>query len=85
MWARDFLIIDGVCHPGEMIRRFRCCQPLSSIPATSNTVLVQLQGREKFGRLQAISLIRCFRANIQGNQAQMDISDLAAFSISRVR
>jgi hypothetical protein len=73
MWARDILIIDGVCHSGEMIRQFRCCQPSNPIPATSNAVFMQLQGRDKFGRLQALSLMRCYRANIQSNQAQIDI------------
>jgi hypothetical protein len=73
MWAKDVLIIDGVCHPGEAIRHFRCCQPSTPIPATSNAVLVQLQGKDKFGKLQAISLMRCYRAHLQGTQAQIDI------------
>lgn len=73
MWARDFLIIDGVCYAEELIRRYRCCQSITPIPATSNAVLLQLQGKDKFGRLEALSLMRCYRANIQGPQIQMDI------------
>ncbi len=73
MWARDLLIIDGVCHPGEMIQRYRCISPRSPVSSGSNAVLVQLQGRDRFGKLQAISLMRSYRTNIQGNQAEIDI------------
>jgi hypothetical protein len=73
MWARDFLIINGICHAGELIRRYRCCQPIAPIPATSNAVLVQLQGKDKFGKLQTLSLMQYYRVNIQGTQYQMDI------------
>jgi predicted amino acid-binding ACT domain protein len=73
MWARDFLIIDGVCHPGELIRRYRCVVPSIAVPASSNAVLIQLQGKDRYGVLQAITLMRCYRANIQSTQAQIDI------------
>jgi hypothetical protein len=67
------LIVDGISHPGEMMRQFRCHTPASSIPVTSNAVLVQLQGKDRFGKLQAISLVRCYRMEIRGNQAAVDI------------
>jgi hypothetical protein len=73
MWAKDLLIIDGACHPGEMIRRYRCIAPRSPVSSASNAVLVQIQGRDRFGKLQAISLIRCYRANIHGAQVEIDI------------
>lgn len=74
MWARDLLIINGVAHPGEMIRRYRCHQPSTPIPASSNGVLIQIQGKDRFGKLQAISLVRCYRLNIQGDHLEIDIS-----------
>ena len=73
MWAKDLLIIDGVIHPGEMIRRYRCTSPSTPVPVSSNAVLVQLQGRDKFGKLQAISLMRYYRAKIENDQAKIDI------------
>jgi hypothetical protein len=73
MWARDILIVDRICHPGETIRRFRCIQPSNPISVSSNAVLVQLQGEDKFGKLHALTLMHCYRVNIQGNVVQIDI------------
>jgi hypothetical protein len=47
--------------------------PSAPVSPTSNAVLVQLQGKERFGKLQVISLMRCYRANILDIQAEIDI------------
>jgi hypothetical protein len=73
MWARDILIIDGVCHPGGMVQQFRCHSPAIPIPSTSNAVLVQIQGKDRFGKLKAISLVQCYRMEIQGDQAALKL------------
>jgi hypothetical protein len=73
MWAKDILIIDGVCQPGELIRQYRCIMPSAPVLPASNAVLVQLLGKDRFGKLQAITLVRCFRANINGKHVELDI------------
>jgi hypothetical protein len=73
MWVKDVLIIDGVCHAGELIRRYRCIAPSIPVSASSNAVLIQLQGKDRYGKLQAITLMRCYRANVRGNQVEIDI------------
>jgi hypothetical protein len=36
--------------------------------------LIQLQGKDSYGKLQAITLMRSYRANLHGNQAEIDIN-----------
>lgn len=78
MWAKDLLIVEGVCHPGELIRQYRCVMPSVPVPPTSNAVLVKLVGKDRFGKLQVITMVRCLRAEIRGNQVEFNISPATA-------
>jgi hypothetical protein len=73
MWAKDLLIHAGQCLPGEEIRRYHCVAPSFAVPDSSNAVLVQIHGQDRFGKLQFLTLIRCFRVQLLGQNAQINI------------
>jgi hypothetical protein len=85
MWARDFLIIDSILYHGEHIRVFRCESPNQLIPMNSNAVFIQLQGIDRYGVLQKITSIKCFRGSIIDKLLQINIVNMGTLNDRELR